>query len=130
MAQGPSIALLVIIGLGTGVVSGIMGIGGGVIIVPALVYFVGFSQHEATGTSLAILLPPVGLGAVLEYYRHGNVDIRSALIVALALFIGAWISSSVANRVSDTFMRLAFGVFVTTMGVLIILNTLRRLPLH
>jgi hypothetical protein len=90
----------------------------------------GFSQHEAIGTSLAILLPPVGLGAVLEYYRHGNVDLRSAIIVALGLFLGAWLASSVANRVADAFMRLAFGVFVTVMGVLIILNTLKKYPLH
>ncbi|HQJ09168.1 MAG TPA: TSUP family transporter, partial [Deltaproteobacteria bacterium] len=65
MAQGPGIALLIIIGLGSGIMSGMFGIGGGIIIVPALVYLMGFSQHEAIGTSLAILLPPVGLGAVL-----------------------------------------------------------------
>ncbi|HQG32402.1 MAG TPA: sulfite exporter TauE/SafE family protein [Deltaproteobacteria bacterium] len=130
MAQGPGIALLIIIGLGSGIMSGMFGIGGGIIIVPALVYLMGFSQHEAIGTSLAILLPPVGLGAVLEYYRHGNVDLRSAIIVALGLFLGAWLASSVANRVAEAFMRLAFGVFVTVMGVLIILNTLKKYPLH
>ncbi len=130
MAQGPSIALLVIIGLGAGVMSGMFGIGGGIIIVPALVYFVGFSQHEATGTSLAILLPPVGLGAVIEYYRYGNVDLRSAVIVALGLFIGAWIASSVANRVSESFMRLAFGVFLMLIGASIIVDTLRKSTLH
>lgn len=130
MAQEPSVILLIIIGLASGVVSGMLGIGGGVFIVPALVYLLGFSQHLATGTSLAILLPPVGLGAVIGYYRNGNVDLRSAIIIAAGLFIGAWITSYFANRVSETFMRLAFGVFVTTMGVLIILNTLRKLPLH
>jgi uncharacterized protein len=130
MNQETSIVFLAIIGLISGIVSGMFGIGGGVIIVPALVYILGFTQHEATGTSLAILLPPVGLGAVMEYYRHGNVDLRSAIIVALGLFVGAWITSTLANRVSETFMRLAFGVFVTTMGVFIILNTLKKLPLH
>jgi uncharacterized protein len=130
MAQEPSLALLLIIGLASGIVSGMFGLGGGVLIVPALVYLLGFSQHEATGTSLAILLPPVGLGAVIEYYRHGNVDLRSAVIVALGLFIGAWITSFLANRISETLLRLAFGIFVATMGICIILNSLKRLPLH
>ncbi|MRR14085.1 sulfite exporter TauE/SafE family protein, partial [archaeon] len=82
MAHEPAYLILILIGLVSGVVSGIFGIGGGVLIIPALVYLLGFSQHTATGTSLAILLPPVGLGAVMEYYRRGNVDIRTALIVA------------------------------------------------
>jgi hypothetical protein len=62
-------------------------VGGGLIIVPALVYFAGFSQHRATGTSLAILLLPVGLGAVIEYYRNGNVDIRAAAVAAVAFVL-------------------------------------------
>jgi hypothetical protein len=76
--------VLLLIGLSAGVVSGFFGIGGGVIIVPALIYLLGFSQHRAIGTSLAILLPPVGLGAAFEYYRHGNLDIRAAIFVAWA----------------------------------------------
>lgn len=129
MAQDPSIALLLIIGLTAGIVSGMFGLGGGVLIVPALVYLLGFSQHVATGTSLAILLPPVGLGAVIEYYRHGNVDLRSAIIVALGLFIGAWFTSYIGNRTPEGFLRLAFGVFVTVMGICIILSSLRKFPL-
>lgn len=129
MTVEQNIAVLALIGLFSGFFSGIFGIGGGVIIVPALVYLVGFSQHSATGTSLAILLPPVGLGAVIEYYRHGNVDLPSAIIVAAGLFIGAWISARLANMVSDFSLRLAFGIFVVTLGISIIYSAIKRIPL-
>ncbi len=128
MDHGSGIVILALIGLISGIVSGMFGIGGGVIIVPALVYLIGFSQHTAIGTSLAILLPPVGLGAVLEYYRHGDVDFRAAIIVALGLFIGAWISSYVASRIPEAYLRLAFGVFVIFLGVYIVLSTVKKIP--
>lgn len=128
MAYGSGIVLLALIGLFSGITAGMFGIGGGIIIVPALVYLLGFSQHTAIGTSLAILLPPVGLGAVLEYYRHGYVNFRAAIIVALGLFIGAWISSNIASRIPEVYLRIAFGVFVVFMGVYIILNSMKRLP--
>ena len=119
--------VLVAIGLVSGIASGVFGIGGGVLIVPALVYWVGFSQHRATGTSLAILLPPVGLGAVLEYYRKGNVDLRAALLIALAVFAGGWVGAVFANRLPGPTLRLAFGVFVTGLGLYMIHGALRRL---
>jgi len=119
--------VLVAIGLVSGIASGVFGIGGGVLIVPALVYWVGFSQHRATGTSLAILLPPVGLGAVLEYYRNGNVDLRAALLIALAVFAGGWVGAVFANRLPGPTLRLAFGVFVTGLGLYMIHGALRRL---
>jgi len=122
-----SVALLIMIGLAAGVLSGIFGIGGGLIIVPALIYLGHFSQHQATGTSIAILLPPVGIAAVYEYYRHGNVSVRAALIVAGGLLIGGGIGALLANRISGPHLRLAFGVFVTTMGVYLIYGAVRRL---
>jgi uncharacterized protein len=123
--MNPSFVILLIgIGLVSGVASGLFGIGGGILIIPALVYLAGFSQHQATGTSLAILLPPVGLAAVLEYYRHGNVDIKSGLIVAGALFIGAWIGAMLADHVSSHHLKLSFGVFVTVLGVYLVVNSL------
>jgi len=121
--------LLLFIGLAAGGAAGLFGIGGGVIIVPALVYVLGFSLHNAIGTSLAILLPPVGLAAVIEYYRHGNVDLRSAIIVAAGLFLGAWISAYFANRVSSTSLRVAFGAFIIFMGAYMIFGALRKTPL-
>jgi uncharacterized membrane protein YfcA len=115
------------IGLAAGLSSGFFGIGGGVIIVPALVYLAGFTQHKATGTSLAILLPPVGLAAVMEYHRHGNVDLRIALLVAVGLFVGAWLGALVANRMSGPSLRLVFGIFIVLMGFQLIFDALRRM---
>jgi uncharacterized membrane protein YfcA len=129
MAHEMNIVILLFIGLMAGAAAGLFGIGGGVIIVPALVYLLGFSLHNAIGTSLAILLPPVGLAAVIEYYRHGNVDLKSGIIVALGLFIGAWISATLANRVSGSALRVAFGVFVVLLGAYMIYGALRKMPL-
>jgi uncharacterized protein len=120
--------LLVGIGFTAGVASGLFGIGGGVLIIPALVYLAGFSQHEATGTSLAILLPPVGLAAVLEYYRHGAVDIKSGLIVAAALFVGGWIGALIANHISGPHLKISFGVFVLFIGAYIVITSLIENP--
>ena len=108
--------ILSVIGLVSGIASGVFGIGGGILIVPALVYFAGFSQHAATGTSLAILLPPVGLAAVIEYYRHGNVSLPTALIVGSTLFLGAWIGAHLANNLSGAQLKLVFGIFLVCMG--------------
>jgi uncharacterized membrane protein YfcA len=119
--------LYLAIGLIAGVLSGLFGIGGGIIIVPALIYLAGFTQHKATGTSLAILLPPVGLGAVIEYYRHGNVDIRAALIIAAAVFVGGFGGGYLANRISGPHLRLAFGIFIVGMGCYLVWGAVRRL---
>ena len=123
----PSVFLVLAIGLAAGLLSGVFGIGGGVIIVPALIYMAGFRQHSATGTSLAVLLPPIGIGAMWEYYRHGNVDLRVAMIMAAAVFAGGWIGALVANRVAGPYLRLAFGLFVVVLGVSLIYGASRRL---
>lgn len=122
-----SILLLLLIGFASGVASGLFGIGGGVLIVPGLVYLVGLSQHRATGTSLAVLLPPIGLAAVFEYYRHGNVDLRAAIVVAGALFVGAWVGAVYANQLSGPYLRLVFGVFIVVLGASLILGAMHRL---
>ena len=122
-----SAVLLLGIGLAAGVLSGVFGIGGGVVIVPALIYLAGFTQHRATGTSLAVLLPPIGFAAMWEYYRHDNVNVRAAMIIAAAVFVGGWLGALVANRVSGPYLRLAFGVFVVVLGVSLIAGAFRRL---
>ena len=122
-----TITLLLTIGFVSGIASGVFGIGGGILIIPGLIYLLGYSQHEATGTSLAILLPPVGLAAVIEYYRHGNIDLRAGLIVAAALLIGAWFGAVFANHLKGPYLRLAFGVFVVGIGCYVIVGALRRL---
>jgi uncharacterized membrane protein YfcA len=116
-----------VIGILSGVAAGFFGIGGGVLVVPMLIYWVGFSQHRATGTSLAVLLPPVGLAAVIEYYRNDNVDIRAAITIAIAMLIGGGIGAYFANRVSGPYLRLAFGVFIVILGGYLIFGAGRRL---
>jgi uncharacterized protein len=111
------ILLLLLIGLVSGVSGGLFGIGGGIIIVPCLVQLVGFSQHRATGTSLALMLPPIGLAAVLEYYRRGDVDIRAALIVGAGFFVSAWLGSAAAGRLSGPMLKFCFGLFLVGVGI-------------
>jgi uncharacterized membrane protein YfcA len=117
----------VIIGLIGGISAGLFGIGGGLILVPALIYWAGFSQHAATGTSMAVLLPPIGLAAAYEYYRHGNVDIRAALILAATMFIGSWLGALVANRIEGSHLRLMFALFICGLGIYLLHGALKRL---
>lgn len=115
------------IGMLGGVASGLFGIGGGIVIVPALIYWAGFSQHKATGTSLAVLLPPIGLAATLEYYRHGNVDLKAAVILATTMFVGAWGGAFLANQMKGPHLRLIFGVFVMGVGMYLVYGACKRL---
>lgn len=122
-----SVFVLAGIGIVAGLLSGLFGIGGGVVIMPALIYLAGFDQHRATGTSLAVLLPPIGLGAAIEYYRHGAVDVRAAVILAIAVFVTAWLSAIVANRVPGNYLRLAFGLFVIVIGATLVIDAARKI---
>src|SRR5512136_199651 len=98
------------IGIAAGVLSGLFGIGGGLVMVPALMLFAGFSQLSANGTSLAVLVVPAGLAAVFNYYRHGNVNIKAALIIAVSLFIAAAVTSSFVQKINPNGLRIAFGI--------------------
>lgn len=122
-----SFALLIGIGLATGIASGVFGIGGGVLLVPALIYLAKFPQHTAIGTSLAVLLPPVGLGAVLAYYRSGNVDLQAALIVAAALLVGGWLGAQLAAHMRGQVLQLVFGLFVLGIGAYVAVDAVRAL---
>lgn len=108
--------LLLIIGLIAGVMSGMFGIGGGAIIVPSLIIFLGYDQKLANGTSLAALLLPVGIFACIEYYRQGKLKIKPAAAVALGLTGGAWFGAAVALDMDDTLLRLLYGVFLVYMA--------------
>jgi len=123
----PAWLIFVIIGVLGGVASGLFGVGGGIVIVPALIYWAGFSQHAATGTSLAVLLPPVGLAATLEYYRHGNVDVHAAIILAASMFAGAGVGAYFANQMKGPHLRLLFGLFVSAIGIYLVHGAFRRL---
>jgi len=119
--------LFVLIGLVGGVFAGLFGVGGGIVLVPALIYLADFSQHKATGTSLAVLLPPIGLAATFEYWRHGNVDVKAAAILAATMFAGSWAGAHAANRMKGPHLRLLFGLFVTGMGIYLVRGAAKRL---
>lgn len=123
----PAWLLFIVIGTLGGISAGLFGVGGGIVIVPALIYFAGFSQHMATGTSLAVLLPPVGLAAAIEFYRHGSVDIRAAIILAATMFLGSWVGAIFASHIPGSQLRLLFGIFVCGLGVYLIYSACRRL---
>lgn len=107
-----TVMILLCVGLLAGILSGLIGIGGGIIIVPALVYFLGASQHEAQGTSLAVLLLPVGILAVINYYKAGYVDVRSTLIIASTFLIGGFIGSKIAISIDQNTVKRVFGVIL------------------
>lgn len=106
--NGTMIIILLLIGLAAGMLSGLIGIGGGIIIVPALVYFLGFSQHSAQGTSLGLLLPPVGILAVANYYKKGYLDIKVVAIMCVAFIIGAYFGSKISLVVPEEKLKKIF----------------------
>jgi uncharacterized membrane protein YfcA len=103
-------------GLLAGILSGLFGIGGGIVIVPALVLFARFAPVTATGTSLAALVLPVGILGVWEYYKKGHLNIPAALFVALGLFVGAWIGAKLAQQLSPTQLKRAFAVLLVVVA--------------
>ena len=102
--------LLTAIGLAVGFFGGMFGVGGGVILIPALVYLMGMEQHSAQGTSVAILLPPIGIVAAYNYYKAGHVDIKYALIIAFTFIIGSYFGSKLAIRLPEELSRRIFAV--------------------
>lgn len=116
------IIILIIIGLITGAFSGILGIGGGVIVIPALVLMLNYSQKLAQGTSLAMLLPPIGLLAAYNYYKAGYVDIKAAVILIITFIIGSYISSKFAVQLSDAIIKKIFAIFLIVYAIKLILE--------
>jgi len=102
--------LCLLLGLIAGTFSGLVGIGGGTIIVPALVFLFGFSQHQAQGTTLALLVPPIGLLAAWTYYREGYVDLGVAALICAGFFLGGLIGAKLAIKLSDVALERVFGV--------------------
>jgi len=109
--------MLILIGLFAGFVGGSLGLGGGVIIVPALVFLMGFSQHFAQGTSLVVLLFPVGIFAVYNYYKAGMIDWRVAWILMITVVVGSYFGSLISIHLPDNFLKKAFGVFMFLISI-------------
>lgn len=107
-----TLIILILIGIFAGVLGGFVGVGGGIIIVPALVYFLGLTEHQAIGTSIAVMLPPIGIMAAMNFYRSGDLNINYALVIAAAFIIGGYFGSkmSLALRDSVHIVKLIFGL--------------------
>jgi uncharacterized membrane protein YfcA len=105
-----TIILLIVVGLLAGILSGLVGLGGGVIIVPALIFLLGFSQHQAQGTSLGILLLPAGIFAVMNYYKKGFIDVKVVLLLFVGFVVGGYLGSKISLSLSETTLKKIFAV--------------------
>ncbi len=110
----------ILLGLVAGVASGLVGIGGGIIIVPALVFIFKFSQHQAQGTTLALMIPPIGILAAWTYYRAGYVDLKVAALICIGFVIGGYFGAKVASIIPDLALEKIFGVVLVITGLYMI----------
>jgi uncharacterized protein len=111
--------IVLLLGLSVGVLVGLLGIGGGVVLVPAMVYLLKMDQHLAQGTSLFILLPPIGLGALREYWKQGQVDWRAGILCAAGMLLGAYGGSLIALPMPSRNLQGFFGCFLMLAAVLL-----------
>ncbi len=112
-----TVLIIILIGLAAGMLSGLVGVGGGIIIVPALVFFLGFSQHQAIGTSLGILLLPAGILAVMNYYKKGFIDLKVVLILFIGYVVGSYFGSKISLNVSQDALKKAFAIMLIITAV-------------
>lgn len=115
-----NVILYLLVGLFAGVISGVIGIGGGIIIVPALIYLFGLTQHQAQGTTLALLVPPIGLLAAWTYYQRGYVNLTMAIFICLGFFIGGLVGAKLAVGLSDEMLRKIFGFLLLLVALYMI----------
>jgi len=113
--------LYIVLGVAAGVLSGLIGIGGGVIIVPVLLFLVGLSQHQAQGTTLALMVPPIGLPAVWTYYKEGNVNLEIALFVCIGFLFGGYIGAKLAIGISNVALERIFGAAMLAVALKMLL---------
>ena len=116
------ILLLLLVGLIAGIVSGTLGVGGGIVIVPALMLILGFSQHQAQGTSLAFMLPPIGILAAFNYYKAGHIDIKVAIILTIAFVIGGYLGSVFSINLPEKALKKIFGIFMLFIALKMIFD--------
>lgn len=116
------ICILVAIGITAGILSGFVGVGGGIVIVPCLIYFLGMTQFQAQGTSLTLMLPPIGILAFMNYYKSGNVDVKYALVIAIAFIIGGYLGSKWALKLPEAKVKLIFGIIMLYTAIRMIIS--------
>lgn len=109
--------LFIVLGLTAGILSGLIGIGGGVIIVPVLIFLCGFSQHTAQGTTLAMLVPPIGILGAWMYYKSGYVDIKVAVLIGVGFFLGSFLGAQMATRIPNIMLERIFGFAMLGIAV-------------
>jgi uncharacterized membrane protein YfcA len=114
--------ILIVIGIISGLLAGVFGIGGAIIVIPALIFILGLSQHEAQGTSLAFMIPPVGILAAWNYWKAGHVNWKIALVLSITFVIGAYFGSQFSLNISDRMLRRAFGVLMIVMAIKLIVS--------
>lgn len=108
--------ILLAVGLAAGFLSGMVGIGGGIIIVPVLVYFLGFTQHQAQGTTLFMFLLPIGILGVMNYHKAGHVDFKTAFIIATTFVVGSYFGSKIAISLDQKLVKQIFGAIIILLG--------------
>ena len=109
--------LLVLVGLIAGGLAGVLGVGGGIVVVPALVYLFHFSQKTAQGTTLALLVPPIGILAAYAYYKAGHVNIRAAVFIIIGFLVGSFLSAHFANSLNEEMLTRVFGGFLLLVAL-------------
>jgi len=114
--------ILILVGLLSGVLAGVFGVGGAILVIPALVFILGLSQHEAQGTSLAFMLPPVGILATWNYWKEGHVNWKFALILSITFVVGAYLGSNVSVNISEKLLRRIFGVLLFVVAIKMIFS--------
>jgi len=112
-----TLIILIIIGIVAGILAGMVGVGGGIIIMPCLVFFLGFSQKMAQGTSLGILLLPIGLLGVWEFYKEGYVDMKVVLIISAGFFVGSYVGSKLALSLSQETVKKVFAILLFIVAI-------------
>ena len=112
-----TVLIIILVGVAAGMLSGLVGVGGGIIIVPALVYFIGFSQKTAQGTSLALIMLPVGIFGVIQYYKQGHVDYRIVGILAIGFLVGSLFGSKLALSISQEALKKVFAVLMIIIAI-------------
>ena len=114
--------ILIVVGILSGLLAGVFGVGGAIIVIPALVFILGFSQHDAQGTSLAFMLPPVGILATWNYWKAGHVNWKIALILSLTFVVGSYLGSHLSINLSDKLLRRLFGVLMILVAIKMIFS--------